>query len=477
MKSRVIDLLCRNFYRYFNILFALIIAAMYANALIFPNMGADAAYYLRVAECVADGAVPEHTLRILYPPIVFYMLMPVKMVLGNTVSYPLYLGIMFLMQVLSAYFIYRISRHYSKNLFVNIFISLLYLFLSIKLEGEYFFLEPFINFWGLLAVFVYLKYGRSNKTGLFFSGLIVMLSFLSKQFGLAYIALIFLMILVDNRSSARVLFKNVLIFTLGVISVFILYMIFFRLIYGVWYDFLYDGRLALYGEKDFSLTIKAVAKYLLIGPLLLLLTIPAIFRNILWSKNHLLAWLIFLVLTSYQFYLNQYEHYYILELPVIVLLGGMILKEIDLKSPLLVIGLILLSLVINELFLGRSTKNMILSTDETLSGEMVIAEEINSIIQPNTNVYIFGNVKYYYLCHLNSAIPEKYGYAYSNILTISNLAESINQAEYVIVDKVRLNKDQVLVDGKVQIDNFIKKNNLLLYRETNNFLIYSSPSN
>ena len=168
-----------------------------------------------------------------------------------------------------------------------------------------------------------------------------------------------------------------------------------------WYDFLYDGRLALYGEKDLLLMLKAIGKYFLLGPFLILLLIPGIFRRVLWGKYHLFAWLIFLGLLSYQFYLNQYEHYYMLVLPPILIMGGMILGEYLPIRPMLAIFIILLSLFINEYFVGRRTKNMILSSDETLSGELILAKEINEIIPPGSNVYIFGNVKYYYLCHLN----------------------------------------------------------------------------
>ncbi len=474
--KNIITITANLFYRYFNLLFSLVIAGMYANALIFPNMGVDAAYYLRVTECIADGAIPEYDLRIFYPPMVFYMLLPVKIILGKTVAYQTYLGIMFLIQLFNACFINRISRHYSKNNFVNILLPLLYLFLSIKLEGEYFFLEPFINFWGLLAVFIYLKYGQSGSVFLFLSGFIVLLSFLAKQYGLAFTALIFLMILIDNKTSVKRMIQKGLILLSGVLAALFMYIILFRLGYGVWYDFLYDGRLALYGEKDLLLMLKAIGKYFLLGPFLILLLIPGIFRRVLWGKYHLFAWLIFLGLLSYQFYLNQYEHYYMLVLPPILIMGGMILGEYLPIRPMLAIFIILLSLFINEYFVGRRTKNMILSSDETLSGELILAKEINEIIPPGSNVYIFGNVKYYYLCHLNSAIPEKYGYSYSNILTVNDLVESIYAAEYVVVDMARLFFNHQLIDDTVQIGDFIRENNLQLYRKTDNFLVYSKIS-
>ena len=80
------------------------------------------------------------------------------------------------------------------------------------------------------------------------------------------------------------------------------------------------------------------------------------------------------------------------------------------------------------------------------------------------------------MCHLNSAIPEKYGYSYSNILTVNDLVESIYAAEYVVVDMARLFFIHQLIDGTVQIGDFIRENNLQLYRKTDNFLVYSKIS-
>jgi hypothetical protein len=440
-------------------------------------MGADAAYYLRVTECIADGAIPEHDLRIFYPPMVFYMLLPLKLILGKTIAYPIYLGFMFMIQLLNAWMIYRLCKHYGNQRFINYFIPLLYLFLSIKLQGEYFFLEPFINFWGLLAIQVYLKSGSSGWIYLFLSGYIVVLAFLTKQFGLAYAAFIAVIILIDNRSSLKIMINRGWIFLLGMLAAFFTFVILFRVGYGVWYDFFYDGRLAFYGEKDILMTLKALGRYFIIAPYLLLLMVPHFFHKIFRANRHLLAWIALILLFSYQFYLNQYDHYYMLVLPPLVMLAGFILNELISWKPFFAVMIILCSLLINEYFIGRNTKSMIFSTDESLSQEMIIAKQLNEVVPHNSNVYLFSNVIYYYLSHLNPAVPEKFGYAYNNILTLDDLEESIAHAEYVVVDKDRQFTDHALINGTVRINDFIKLNELKLYRETDKFLIYKGFKN
>ena len=108
--NTIVSKTIKYFYKYFNILFALVVAGMYANALIFPDMGADAAYYLRVTECIAGGAIPEYDLRVFYPPIVFYMLYPVKLIVGHAIAYEAYLGFMFIIQLANALFICKIIK-------------------------------------------------------------------------------------------------------------------------------------------------------------------------------------------------------------------------------------------------------------------------------------------------------------------------------------------------------------------------------
>ena len=204
--KNIIQITANLFYKYFNLLFFLIIAGMYADALIYPNMGVDASFYLRVTECIADGAIPEHDLRIMYPPLVFYMLLPIKLLVGKAIAFELFLGFIFLIQFINAFIISKISRHYSENKFIRFFAPLLYLFLSFKLEGEYFLLEPFINLWGLLALLMYLKSERTGNLLLILSGVSALFAFLTKQYGLGYTALLYMLILIDNRASFKKVF-------------------------------------------------------------------------------------------------------------------------------------------------------------------------------------------------------------------------------------------------------------------------------
>lgn len=439
------------FFRYFNYLFALVIAAMYVNALIFPNMGLDASYYLRVTECIMDGAIPEHDLRILYPPLVFYMLLPVKLIVGNAIAYEIFLGYMFIIQGINAFLIFKISSKYSQNNFIRAFAALLYLFLSIKLEGEYFFLEPFINLWGLLAIWIYLQYGKKNHYWLMLSGLLAFLAFLVKQYGLAYAGIISVLVIIDEKESWKILLVKNTMFITGLLGGLLVFIFLFRIGYGEYYDFFAGGRLSLYGEKDPQELMAGLFKYIQIAPFLIFLLLPGIFRNLLNLKTHFIPFFLLIILFSVQLFFQQYDHYYILMLPGLILIGVMVFELIYNHNKNALILIIFISLFINEAFIGARTKSMILSNHTTLGKEINIAQNINTVIPAGAKVYLFTDVKLYYLCHFNPVIPERYGYAYVNALNKKDVEDILSKAEYVLISDQQENQKYQLIDKSFTI--------------------------
>lgn len=439
------------FYAYFNYLFALLIAGMYANALIFPNMGVDASFYLRVTECIADGAIPEHDLRILYPPMIFYMLLPIKLIVGKSIAYELFLGYMFLVQFLNAFLIYKIASSYTHDRFIRIFTGLLYLFLSIKLEGEYFFLEPFINLWGLLAIWVYLKKVKKYKIYFLFSGILAFLAFLTKQYGLAYAGAIYVLILIDERRSLKIWFLNSLLFSFGLLGGLLLFTLVFRLGYGVYYDFFAGGRLGIYGERDLTNMLWGMFEYAKIAPWLVLLLFFPIRIRLLKTNPHFFAYIVLVVLFSLQLYFQQYEHYYMLMLPGLLLFGIMIFDQIlqGNQNRIILTVVIALSLFINEFLISPRTKSLLFSTNTTLAEEVCVAIKINEVIPEGSSVYLFTNVKFYYLCHFEPAIPEKYGFAWNHTTSRSDLYEILDFVKYTITSQNKLNDEFELIDGSI----------------------------
>lgn len=469
----------RIFFRYFNYLFAVIIAGMYANALLFPNMGVDAGFYLRVTECIAEGAVPEYDLRIVYPPMIFYMLLPLKLMIGKAIAYELFLGYMFFVQAVNAFLLYKITGKYTRDGFIRAFSGLLYLFLSMKYEGEYFFLEPFVNFWGLLAIRVYLVGEGKNKFLLLLSGVFAFLAFLTKQYGLAYAAAIYLLIFTDHRKSLYVWFRKSIVFTSGLVLGLVFFVLLFKMAYGVYYDFLAGGRLGLYGKKDLQGMLNGLIEYMKIAPWILLLFIPPFFKRVFKASLHVMAYILLVILFSVQLYFQQYEHYYILMLPALMVIFAMLAMQIIRyqQSRIILIVVLLLSLCVNEFFISPRTKSLLFSTKTTLSEEIRQAEKINEVVPGGSKVYLFANVKFYYLCHFNPALPDKYGFAYNNALYAGEMREIISASEFIMLYSEMIHSQYPLIDSAVVLRDLPDYKNYKLIENVGSISIFQNLAN
>lgn len=461
-----------KFLNYFNYLFGLVILSMYFNALIYPNMGVDASYFLRVTECIAEGAIPEYNLRILYPPLVFYMLLPIKILVGNAIAYELFLGYMFLVQLINALLIYKISGYYSTNKSIKTFAGLCYLFLSIKLQGEFLFLEPFINLWGLLALWVYLKNESRSWIFIIFSGSLAFLAFLTKQYGLAYAGTIYVLILIRERSSYRLWLVKSVLFTSGLLIGLFLFITFFRIGYGVYYDFFVGGRLGMYGERDISTMILGLSKIIIIGPYLLLLLIPTFFRKRLKQNPDFLAFIVMILLFSAQLFFNQYNHYYITIIPAIIILGVFMFETTSYKNKIWIYTLLALSLLMAEYYIGPRTPNMVFSRQSTLAFQTQSAKNINTIVPEKSKVYLITNVQFYYLCHFEPALPDKYGFSYNNALKLQDLEEILFNADFLIISNKKTNGLHRLIDTAVSVRESIIDQRFIHIAEIDNNSIY-----
>jgi hypothetical protein len=159
-------------------------------------------------------------------------------------------------------------------------------------------------------------------------------------------------------------------------------------------------------------------------------------------------------------------------LPAIIIIGVMLFDVYVPKNRILILGIVLLSLLLNEFFVGGRSKSLLFSTHSSLKADIELAKEINEIIPEGSGVYLFSNVKLYYLCHFNPAIPGKYGFSYNNALTSHDFIESLTFAEFTIIHKDDLIKNYVLMDQSIKIDAAINETGFQKFQETETYLIY-----
>ena len=143
------------------------------------------------------------------------------------------------------------------------------------------------------------------------------------------------------------------------------------------------------------------------------------------------------------------------------------------NSRIIICGIIILTLFLNEAYIGIPTKDLILSKHSSLKNEKVLAAEINEVIPKESSVYIFTDVRLYYLCHFNPAIPKKFGFAWNHTLTLADLKEILGVAPYVIVNKIWLNKDYPIMDNTLIISPLLDEFGFILISEVEPSLLYS----
>ena len=302
------------------------------------------------------------------------------------------------------------------------------------------------------------------------------MAFLTKQYGLSYTGAVLLLILIDNRSSLKRWGKETLRFIVGFSLALMLFIMVFRFGYGEYYDFFSGGRLSLYGEKNINFMLLGMIKYLKIAPFLLLLLIPSVSIKLIKKKPHFIAYLVLILLFSFQLYFNQYDHYYILVVPGLIFLGIIFFDVYYSKNKIVVLGAIIMGLLINELFIGNSTKTLILSKHSTLKNDIELAEKINTIIPERSKVYLFSNVELYYLCHFSPAFPEKYGFSYSNALDSNDLLDILSSAEFLLIKTNQLRHPYPLIDKIVIPEELINLKDYKLIHQFNIYLIFHNSS-
>lgn len=174
----------------------------------------DPSYYLSIMERISEGKVLYQDISCGYPPVWFYMMASIKWLCHiPSGCEELYYIFHFLMQLLCAFFLFKIMRCMEIDGKVAYFCSWLFVMMGHWMEGNYLMLEiPTIMF-GLLAIWWVLRYGKDRMWMLFIAGVAASFSFLCKQYGLGYCFLCLFLMVFQHKSGII----RILVFLLGFI--------------------------------------------------------------------------------------------------------------------------------------------------------------------------------------------------------------------------------------------------------------------
>lgn len=411
--------------------------------------GVDAYYYLGVSRLILDGKVPFADFNLGYTPLSFYLMCIPLSVFGDTMTTALVC--IYLVQFISSVLICFLINKVTNNRILALLSSLLMLSSSYILEGSYYYLEPFVILWGVLG-FIFIL--REGNVWLFVAGICAGCSFMSKQYGLGYIGLYVIYVLLSESSWKKKICKSG--YVIGGFSLLVGTIVLSFLLQGVNIGDMLQLSGTGYAKEGGSSMFVGVQTLCYRFPILVLAILIVLYRKL--YKNKLVVCSIvgifgFLVAT----FVRSYGHYVQMSIPVTILLVMLVYKTLN-KGMLKKLYLVFLfcTVVYQCYNICGVSKSIIRANKKELICTQ--AKKLQDIIPIGTkDVYIsstlleVGNVNEYY-----PPLLKERGMGNGFVADEKGTIDMIHSAKYCIVKLSVL--DSRIHDTKEEIYKFLNTN-------------------
>ena len=420
----------------------------------------DANYYIGVSRFIMDGKVPFVDFQLGYTPLSFYiMCIPLSMF---GVSFTTALAALYIVHIVNAFWVYKICCQYSTNQWLSTFTAVLSLMLCLICDGGSYVLEPFVLFFGLLAIYL-LKTESIKK--IMFSGFLCFCAFWCKQYGLGFICLA-MVYLCFCHSVGMPLIRKLLYLLLGFVAGLVVFVALFW-IQGV--DPLAMLSLSgnYYQREGVLGFIDAWRTLLIIIPLLVLPIIMVIIRLNEIRKFPLLYmsfWGVFGFML--QCYVRFYGHYLILVMPFCALILFACVKAfLSLRFKKAYTLLLLLTPVIPSYFTIKDSVNQFKNDVRAIQEQS--AHMIEQIV-PKGSAGVFASSDMLPVALLNSYNPpleQKFGLSNGFVTNPDEVYELIQASSYCIISENRLRTSQI---SSVVLDYLAKEFKIMITNSPEN---------
>lgn len=403
----------------------------------------DSYYYIGASRFIMEGKVPFLDFPPGYTPLSFYIMCIPFSLFG--VSFQVGLITLYLFDFINALLVYKLSRQYTENKRLAAFFAVLSILLCLNCDGGYYILEPFVLFFGLLAL-VILK--KENPLHLILSGFFCFCAFWCKQYGLGFICLALLLIFLSN-SFGKVLMKKWLLLLLGFFGGMIIFISLLmlqgvdpmRLLSLSGSDYEREGIIGFIGAwKTLLITLP-----LLIAPIVLtVIKLPK-------ARHHQLLIVAFCGVFGFmlQCYVRFYAHYMILVMPfcALLLLAGIeAVKSPKMKE--LYILLLCLTPVIPCYFMVKDDITLLNSNEK--AAQIQYANTIENII-PRGSDKVFASSDLHPAMLLNAYNPpmiEKHGLSNGFVTDPQETEKMIQASSYCVISKQRLEGERFTPEAR-----------------------------
>ena len=405
--------------------FILFSFCIYANMAI---INADASYYMGVSRLISEGLVPFSDFALGYSPLSFYLMCIPFNIWGY--SYTCAISVLLLIHIANAFFVYRILYVNSFSQMVSMLGGLFYLYYVSLFSGYGYVLEPFVLLFGLIAIYLVQSHSLYS---LFLSGFFCSCSLFCKQYGLGFLALVFLYVLLDNQfpNKKERLTVSILGFFIGLLLGVILLML-----QGIHISLLLSSLQGSDYQREgvLGMIVALCHVFIRISPLFISLWIPLLYWNDFKADKFWVISLIGVVGFLLPLYVRPYLHYVILSLPFMIFFIFRSIRAIKtFRLKLFVFLFLIVSSIITVISMAQFDVNLILGNNR--SYQRLISEKIATFI-PKEEKDVYISFHALYTTVLNSYTPPlltEYGMSNGFVTMPRDVLKLLQNSQYAII--------------------------------------------
>ena len=372
----------------------LILALLIIGGILFSPVSGDAPFYLSTARDVSRGLIPYRDINLSYTPLVMYI-NAVILFLFHQPPYFTFLIFQYLVIMLSALALYRISIRMGLSRLKAIFLSIFFSICILSSDGH------FINLEVYSILFVLLSYLAMMQKKFLLSGFFLALTFFCKQYGILNFVPFLLLFLFSEKLKIRPFFK----FCLGAIIPVALFVGYFCVLKDT------DGTDLLmqltgqgYGEKNIAET-KTVLGFLNGAKVFILMLLPIFFYKFNPFNNTIrMSLSIGILVMLLPVVVQSFQHYFLNAFPYIAILFITVWKQYEIRWLPVHLSLVIVSSLLIVRIVNHAEKGFT---------QRKVATALLETYPKGTTVYLKGQTNYLYLLndYSNPALKTA-GYSY-----------------------------------------------------------------
>ena len=393
----------------------------------------DVGYTLPMAARIADGwtiyrdIVPSHLTAVMFVCSWIYMLF------GQNADYQLFLGLTFLVILLSSVAFYSLCRVLSIGREFALFGGVVLALTILDAEGYEFALEPFVVLFSLLAYRTYLA-NSENIRSCFLAGIFAGVAFIFKQYGGAALLTLVALVAVRffTRNSKR-LIEPLTLLGLGFTLVVLLYYGSIALRGGVPFSQVLQDIVGVWYKSHPSALSKSLSHALEVSPYLVLLPLTLWFTKDSRTLTLIVCGLFFHLIPGIK---RPYLHYFILAAPYAALLASVALDRARRLTFPLISGTFAVALFVAwpliPVILGTIIAVWSLDVRHT---QFEVTGRIQQLIRPNSRVLLLANPAWGYIGKFLPADAQRIGHSFLELRSLDDIKAAITSADVIVVSK------------------------------------------